>query len=530
VRPIVKKNSCYLSIQMIMLCIVLSYAQPQGFFKYFNDSSYNPGVPGLAEITNVYVDYVDNVWVTGRFGISIIKNENGLGCGDSLELLKRGYATCAFPLTDSSIGVFWAFYPGMSESLLEYNPYTYEIVSSKPFWGLFEIWCQTKSGELIFGGGSKFYKFKNDSLILISDSTVIPGSDLQGFAVGLDSSIWAATFKGGLLRYKNEKWTRYDTLNSILETNQVSDVAVGPDGVVWASTRDATPVGGLYKFDGVNWQKVNNENLGGSEMVITRMGTDGEGGVWMRAERIMWFSNETFYTFNIHEYTEREIPTANILSMYQDKYGNIWFGMLHNGVHAYFPKGNPCCDTCTSPNLPPEMKNVPDTVEIDESQTFKDTITATDPENDPITYTFQNVPPWGSASDSILTLNPTANDDSVTITVIASDGKGGADTADIFFEVTHPTSSSIKRTKNNTNLFTFTIDSQTLTFPNAGLKEIVVLDMQGRQVRTFKQPKSSVFWDGIDLRGNLVPSGSYLVKAVYSEKRRVKSEKIVLMR
>jgi len=520
---------------LLFLLISPNFSQPTGYFKYFSDKNYNPMPIGEAEVGSVYLDFNNTAWVTGKFGISIVNPVFGISCSDTLELIKRGYATLTFPLSDSTVGIFWQDNRGNNQSLLEYSIYSRNIIDSMMWIQQSNQYYKLNEDSIFLAGGRNLYLYNDKSQKLVSDSMFLPNCRIQNICSDLNGYLWVATLYGGLLSLQLNTWIRYDTTNSALETNHVSNVAVDTAGNVWVSTWDDippkdNPEGGLYKFDGVTWEQIDMANSDLLNNAIMRMAIDSSNDFWIFSKGLQWYHSETFYRFTSTDYETKSAPRGNILSIQSDYSGNVWFGMLHNGVYAYFPNNDPCCDTCNHPNSPPAIIAIPDTIEIDENQTYKDTISATDPDNDAITFTFKNLPTWGSSTDSILTLTPTANDDSVTITIIASDGKGGADTAEIFFEVIHPTSSSIKRTKNNTNLFTFTIDSQTLTFQKSGLKEIVVLDMQGRQVKVFRQPKSSVLWDGMDLRGRSVPSGSYIVKAVYSEQKRVKSEKIVLMR
>jgi len=377
---------------------------------------------------------------------------------------------------------------------------------------------QTNNGDIwaSYTGGPSLILYRNEQWGIV-DANVFgfPGDTINHIKAGLNDTLFVG-FKSSGIGFINNDMFQQLNLNDSISITRVHDIEIDKNGMLVIAHSD----GVLVRNDGdfSNYTSINSAMPSG---VILGAAIDCTGGVWCMAQ-------DGDVGLGVLKNNEWEVFNTGNSIMQEGYYRDVVCNASNEIILGHFHFGFYIISTDVNNQSPVLL--ITDSLEIDEGNAHVDTITATDPDNDAITYTFLNVPSWGSASDSILTLNPTASDDSVTITIIASDGNGGADTAEIFFEVIHPTSSSIKRTKNNTNLFTFTIDSQTLSFPKSGLQEIVVLDMQGRQVRNFKQLKTSIGWDGMDHSGRVVPSGNYLVKAVYSEKRRVKSEKIVLMR
>jgi len=72
-------------------------------------------------------------------------------------------------------------------------------------------------------------------------------------------------------------------------------------------------------------------------------------------------------------------------------------------------------------NDPPEIVS-PEFVNAEETKVFEYTARAADPEGDPVSYIFQNLPYWLSAADSVVTgITPSGADDT-TFTLIATDG------------------------------------------------------------------------------------------------------------
>ncbi len=88
-------------------------------------------------------------------------------------------------------------------------------------------------------------------------------------------------------------------------------------------------------------------------------------------------------------------------------------------------------------NSPPVITN-PDTVGARIGTTTIWTALATDPNNDPVTFTFSGQASWITVSNATLTMNPTESSQNDTVTAIASDGKGGLDTLKLKIKVYNP--------------------------------------------------------------------------------------------
>jgi hypothetical protein len=63
------------------------------------------------------------------------------------------------------------------------------------------------------------------------------------------------------------------------------------------------------------------------------------------------------------------------------------------------------------------------------------TVAATDADNDPVTYTAGGLPNWISFASPTLTLKPVMGCSNTTVTIVASDGKGGLDTLQLAVSV-----------------------------------------------------------------------------------------------
>jgi RNase P/RNase MRP subunit p29 len=88
-------------------------------------------------------------------------------------------------------------------------------------------------------------------------------------------------------------------------------------------------------------------------------------------------------------------------------------------------------------NHPPVITNT-DTVTAKVGSTTTWTATATDADGDPVTFTFTGQQSWITVSGATLTMNPLATSKNDTVSVLASDGKGGLDTLKLKITVVNP--------------------------------------------------------------------------------------------
>jgi len=523
---------------IVIACILIVFMKgySQDNWRHFVDGC----AGGRSEIAGINVHLNGSVWTSSRCGITHVEEQNQKSCLDTITAFRSDNIN-GLAQTQKSNGnqLFIVEFEDHKDSCLFYEIGTTDLVIDSfyiPYKKYTEI-IEASDGKIFLGTyRQRLYLLKNRSLSEVVDEAVLDSSWYIEHFNDSKGNCWIASLFGGLLKYKNNEWVNINTSTTNLETYHISGVEEDREGNIWVSTWDdfptkSVPSGGLYKFDGDNWNHFSLSNGKLPENIIRAFAIDSIGNFWLACNTGLCKWQESGYDFySGSELFQQGGPLGYINEIEVDPSGIVWFGMLHTGIFAYYQNGNPCCDTCTTPNLAPEIINLSDTISLDENEIYIDTISASDPDGDTITFKFLNVPSWGSSADSILTLNPGKDDDSVTITVIASDGNGGADTAKIFFKVIHPTRNRKSLNRTALDVFSFTIDSQSLTFPMLGLLEVQVLDMQGRLIQDYKVRKTSVVWDGKDRFGEVVPSGNYLVKAVYSEKRRVKSEKIVLMR
>jgi hypothetical protein len=118
--------------------------------------------------------------------------------------------------------------------------------------------------------------------------------------------------------------------------------------------------------------------------------------------------------------------------------------------HFHMSKpGEPACTTLvgsfktnggTPANQPPQITSAA-AVSCTTGTTKTYTITATDPNNDPITFSVGNLPAWGTFASPVLTMKPKPASVKEIVVVIASDGNGGLDTLNLAITIVQNTTS-----------------------------------------------------------------------------------------
>lgn len=139
-------------------------------------------------------------------------------------------------------------------------------------------------------------------------------------------------------------------------------------------------------------------------------------------------------------------------------------------------------------NNPPEFIDPPDTITIAPNSTFTWTVSVRDPDNDPVTLSFENLTDWMSVSGNELTFTPLAGDTDTVITVTASDNNDGEKTISVCVLVRPPVSVSMIKNKQL----------------NSKPQRIEIFDFRGKRLKVME---NSAY-----LKNTGLSSGSYILK------------------
>jgi ligand-binding sensor domain-containing protein len=112
------------------------------------------------------------------------------------------------------------------------------------------IWCGTEFGLIRWDRSNMTHR-----IFRIPDG--LPHSHIKDLAVAPDGSVWAATEKGGLAVFDGSAWETYDK-DTGLSANNAAAIAAAPDGTIYAAlyAEGVYDRGeGLSWFDGESWSR-----------------------------------------------------------------------------------------------------------------------------------------------------------------------------------------------------------------------------------------------------------------------------------
>jgi len=121
---------------------------------------------------------------------------------------------------------------------------------------------------------------------------------------------------------QNPEWLVFNTTNSELPNNQVSDILIDENNVIWICTES-----GLARFDG-SWKIYNTSNSGLPLHSIESILIDKQGNKWITSEEaygggLAKFDDNTWTNYNR---SNSELPSNVVCSFALDSIGNKWIG------------------------------------------------------------------------------------------------------------------------------------------------------------------------------------------------------------
>ncbi len=157
------------------------------------------------------------------------------------------------------------------------------------------------------------------------DNSGIP--DNYTFAAAQDAAgnIWIGTIYGGLAKYDGTNWTVYDTTNSALPSNAVTQIIIDKNQNIWAATEN-----GLAEFTGSSWKVINKDNSDIKDNVIFHFALDNNGGIWLGNQ----YGLHHFDGFRWENFDDSNSPLATnfINDIKVDKDNNVWVAVNRGGL------------------------------------------------------------------------------------------------------------------------------------------------------------------------------------------------------
>lgn len=208
---------------------------------------------------------------------------------------------------------------------------------------------KNKKGEAIKDNdGNPFILGEAGGLSNFINYTTDQGLALDGITCSLRDKIgnlWFGTDGGGVSRYDGKSFTNF-TIAQGLAKNNLACIAEDKMGNLWFGTEG----GGVSRYDGNSFTSFNtNQGLAHNNVLSIAedkmgnlwFGTDG-GGVsfYNPSDTKLGTGTKSFTNFTIAQGLANNI----VMSIWQDKIGNIWFGTYGGGVSRYDGKraNHPC--------------------------------------------------------------------------------------------------------------------------------------------------------------------------------------------
>lgn len=106
-----------------------------------------------------------------------------------------------------------------------------------------------------------------------TENSPLPDNFVSDIEFAHDGSAWIGTWGGGLVHFKDGDWKIYNKDNSALPNNLVNHIAQDEEGVLWLATD-----GDICRFDGVNWKTI---RLPADQNIALTIEIDPEGNKWI---------------------------------------------------------------------------------------------------------------------------------------------------------------------------------------------------------------------------------------------------------
>lgn len=176
------------------------------------------------------------------------------------------------------------------------------------------IWVGT------FEGLAKFEDFFNWT-VYRTDNSNLPNNRINCINQAVDGKIWLGTLAGGLAILDNGVFTVYNSSNSPLTANNITDIAF-EGNIAWICTDG----GGLYRFDGTNWQNFTFSNTGFQLNTCYDVEVAPSGIKWIAtlSDGLIRLSGSVFTRFNTQD---SDIPHSFVRSLGIENDTAIWVGM-----------------------------------------------------------------------------------------------------------------------------------------------------------------------------------------------------------
>jgi signal transduction histidine kinase/CheY-like chemotaxis protein/ligand-binding sensor domain-containing protein len=217
------------------------------------------------------------------------------------------------------------FEPKISQYVMQ----KWTTIDGLPFNSITSI-AQTDDGFMWFSSRGGLIRFDGVNFHLFNSKNTpeLAGNDIWTLKTDSKGNLWIGMHTGGLVRYRDNKFTAFTTENGLSE-NLIWAIFEDSNGRLWVGTGG----GGLNIIDTEKIEIINTLNGLSSDYIWTII-EDKDGNIWVGTDgnyinKIDKHGNITIYNY------ESGYPGEYILSGLTDKNGNLWFGTAGIGLVKY---------------------------------------------------------------------------------------------------------------------------------------------------------------------------------------------------
>jgi len=163
-----------------------------------------------------------------------------------------------------------------------------------------------------------------------STNSVLPSNLITDMDNAGDSLLWFTTFKG-LIRYDNSGFTEYNTSNSGIPSDTLHSITLDHNGVIWIGINGK----GLARFNGNEWYLFNSSNSSIPINQFTKLEADTDNNIWIGTSYsglVKFDGNDEWEIFNM---ANSDIPDNDIRNLYIDQDDLVYACTYSGGLGIY---------------------------------------------------------------------------------------------------------------------------------------------------------------------------------------------------
>ena len=179
----------------------------------------------------------------------------------------------------------------------------------------------------------KLYLFNKENSPLISNNitSVLYDSFKKNYWIGCGWEFEGSdTIKGGLVRFNGADWEIFNSSNSPIINNSVTDLTMDALGRLLIANFGE----GFLRYDGVNWEVFNSSNSPIPSDEVTCISTDLDNNIWIG---IFGYGAIRFDGINwtLFDYNNSFVGIEDLNFIDVDSLGLLWFGTDYFGLYSY---------------------------------------------------------------------------------------------------------------------------------------------------------------------------------------------------